>query len=347
MATITKYFVGGELEAFVQGSNASTTWTTAAGTYDPDFARGSVVLNTANGTEYIKIPLTSPQSVCWVSLQHYYQSHGLSGFSPGTVFQFFNSDSVALFRVQIIASSPVTQPTLQFQYWSGSAWTAIGAGLVVPTDARHKWDFNINSANSAGVLAAYADGILIGELTGDTSFVANSAVSEVRAYSSGVGGAASGAYISEVQILDVSTLGRRLATLGETANGTNVDWTGSVTDINEVGTFNDTNFIQSGTADQVSTFVTTDLSATAQTYNVSGLIIAGRALEGAVGPQNLKGAAVIGGTTYITADNVTGPFGLPTVFGYVWADFPDNPATGIDFTPAQINGIETGWKSLT
>ena len=345
MAAITKYFIGGELEAFVQGSHASTTWTTSGGYYDSDFARGAVYLNTHNSFGYILMPLTAPQTTCWVSFQALYSSNA---FTTVHYWSFFNNVGGELLRVIQIGGTPA-QPSMQFQYWSGAAWTAIGSGMVVPANARHKWDIQYLAAGSGGILRCYVDGLLMGSLTGNTSFISPAALSEVHLYTTDGGGVDGTVAISEAQVLDVSTLGRRLATLGETANGINTAWTGAYTDINEVGTFNDSNFIQSGTANQVSTFVTSDLSATAQTYNVSGLVIAGRALNGAVGPQNLNGACVIGGTTYITTNNVAGPFGLPTVFGYVWADFPNNPATGVDFTPTEINtaGFETGWKSIT
>lgn len=342
MAAITKYFVGGEVEAFVQGSHASTTWITTAGTYDSDFARGAVSLTAIDGS-YIRIPLTGPALSCWVSFQEWRHS-GLGGPESKTWHTFYNAGLTALYRLQGVGGTS-DQPLVQFQYWSGSAWVAIGNPMIVPTSALHKFDYQLTSDGATGVLSAYVDGVLMGTLSGNTAFVSPGSLSELHTFTTTFGSGQ--VAISECQILDVSTLGRRLATLGETANGVNTDWTGSYTDINEVGTYNDSNFIQSGTANQVSTFVTSDLSAVAQTYAVSGLVIAGRALEGAVGPQNLKGAVVVGGTTYISSANVTGPSGLPTVFGYVWADFPNNPATGIDFTPTQINGIETGWKSLT
>jgi hypothetical protein len=346
MAAITKYFVGGELEAFYQGSDAGTTWATDAGTYDGNFSRGAVKL-TSGGLAYINMPLTSPQLTCWISFQHYcIPSWVAGGGSSTTLFNFVNANLTPIYRLQIIDVSTPTQPVIQLQYWNGSSWlsaTGSSSSIVAPTNQLHKWDFFIHSDSSSGVLKAYMDGIPFANFSGNTQFVSPAPVAAVHMQQFVDVGTGT-IYVSEGQILDVSTLGRRLATLGEVSNGTNSQWTGSVTDINEVGTFNDSNFIQTGTANQVSTFVNSTLSSVAQQYVVSGLVVAGRILIGAVGPQNLKGAVVVSGTTYFSSANVAN---LLTSFGYTWADFPVNPATGLDWTVGQIDApIETGWQSL-
>jgi hypothetical protein len=335
MTVITKYFVGGEMEAFYQGAPAGLTWTTSAGTYDPNFSRGAVCISNSSNN-YIPVSFTSAQNTFWFSIQDYRNASGATQNEPW--FTFVDGSLSPWYRIMGVGGSNI-QPVIQMQYWSGSAWVAVaGIAIVAATSVLHKFDFYVD--NATGTLAAYMDGIPFANQTG----LPNHAIAQVQVNCTNTATFTFNA-ISECMCFDVSTLGRRLYTLGETANGTNSQWSGAYTDINEVGTFNDSNFIQTGTANQTSTFVTGTISSTpSQQYLVSGLVIAGRMLIGAVGPQNMKGAVVVGGTTYNSTNNVDN---LLTNFGYTWVDFPVNPNTGVDWTLANINaGIETGWKSL-
>lgn len=338
MTAITKYFVGGEVEAFYASGPAGLTWTTTAGQYDSNFSRGAVTVINPGSLIYIPATFATPTNTFWFSIQEF-RTTSSTNISSTTWIELVDNSLVPMYRVQGIGGI-LAQPVIQFQYWSGSAWVAApGTAIVCPQGVLHKFDFNID--NATGGVKAYMDGIPFASGTG----LPNHTISQVQLYS--VSGATfSTISYSECMCFDVSTLGRRLYTLGETANGTNSDWSGAYTDINEIGTFNDSNFIQTGTVNQTSTFVTSTISSTpSQQYLVSGLIIAGRLLIGAVGPQNLKGAVVVSGTTYDSTDDVAN---LLTVFGYSWADFPVNPNTGVDWTIGIINGgIETGWKSLT
>lgn len=353
--SVTKYFVGGEQEAFVSGSHASLGWSTAGGTFDADFARGSVTVADQVNTSYLRIPLTSAQSAFWTSLQHHisnYTSTVWSTSQSGTWISWHNASGTALFRLQGVGGS-VVQPQIQFQYWNGSAWVAVtAAAAVCPTDARHKIDVQLTIDNSVGVAAFYLDGVLVNSMSGDTLFGSPSSVSEVRVFTTGYSPttAYSRTHVSEVQILDVSTLGRRLATLA-ISTGTTDAWTpstgaDSVSTLDEAGSYSDTDYASSATANQVYTAVTSDLSATAQQYAIDSVVIAYRALRGATGPQNLQGVVRVGGTNYVSGVSVGN---LNTVMGYTWDAFDLNPATTAAWTPAQINtaGFETGAKSIT
>ncbi len=335
MSAITKYFVGGEVESVIAGSPAGLTWTTSAGYYDSNFSRGAIFI-TNNSNNYIPINLTSAQTSFWFSIQDWRLNSGNQQGVPW--FTFVDNTLTPYYRIMGI-NGTFAQPVIQMQYWNGSSWIGVaGTAIVAPTATLHKFDFHVDQAT--GTLAAYMDGIPFAS----QASLPNHAIAQVRVEIC-QGATFTTTAISEIMCFDVSTLGRRLYTLGETANGTNSQWTGAYTDINEIGTFNDANFIQTGSNNQTSTFVTSTIdSVAAQQYLVSGLIIAGRMLIGAVGPQNMKGSVVVGGTTYNSTNNVAN---LLTNFGYTWADFPVNPNTGVDWTVAGINaGIETGWESL-
>lgn len=343
MTAITYYFVGGEREAFIAGSNSAITWTTTAGWFDANFSRGGVRLaTTVTSSIYIDCPLSSPQVECYCGLMARIDA-GVNGPNSANYFTFVNTSLVSMYRVMGI-SGTTTQPLVQFQYWSGSAWVAIGPGRVIPTDILHKWDFEFFIDDSAGFARCYVDGVLLGELTGDTKFITPYEISEMRIHPP-ANAAITGVTVSEVMILDTPTLGRRLATLAITGAGaTNTLTTGTYADFDDVGTYSDTDFGSSDAAGQLVTAVTSDLSAVAQTYLVDGVVLAYRAQKGGTGPQNLKGVIRIGGTDYESASAVPT---LATSFGYTWIDYATNPATSSDFTPTEINtaGFETGYKS--
>lgn len=346
----TYYFVGGEREAFIAGSDAAISWTTTSGRYDTDFSRGGVRLASSTSSSiYIDIPLNTPQLECYLGLMSFIDS-GANGPNQRNHFVFVNVALTQLYRVMGIGGT-TTQPLLQWQKWNGSAWVGDGAGRIIPADIIHKWDFEFLQDDTVGFARAYCDGVLLGEFSGDTKLVSPYEISACHAHPPVTSGATTGHTVSEVRWRDVTTLGRRLATLYLTGAGaTNTFTAGAVTDIDEAGIYADTDIISSDTADQLYTGVTSDLSTTAQTYLVEDVLIAYRALIGGTGPQNMKGVVRIGGTDYLSPNNVDGIYGgLVTAMSYIWAHFPENPATTNPFTPAEINtaGFETGAKSLT
>lgn len=345
------YFVGGELEAFWAGSHSATTWSTTSGYYDPSFSRGAVILQVSDDTSYFHAPLTSSQTSCWVSFQQNRGGAWVSGSvapNNSTWFTFVNSAGTPLYRLQGVGGS-IAQPYIQMQRWNGTAWDAgTGTSLIAPINTLLKFDFKFVLATSGGDVQAWCNGVLVNEIIGNTAPVTPANIADVRfqCTSDGYGGAYGWVAISECQIMDLSTLGRRLATLGITAAGSNSAWTGGYTTVNKVGTFNDATYMQSGTAGQVSTFATGTLSTAASQYAVSGVVLAYRCLEGAVGPQNMQGAVRVGSTNYFTS-NIANP-ALTTVFNYTWAYFTQNPATTAAWLPTDINaGIETGAQSIT
>ena len=345
------YFVGGEREAFIAGSDASIAWTTTAGRYDADFSRGGVrIASAASSSIYIDAPLTTPQLECYLGLMSCIDV-AATGPQSQNHFTFVNASLTKLYRVMGIGETP-TQPLLQWQQWNGTAWVGAGSGRVIPANIIHKWDFEFFQDDSAGFARAYCDGVLLGEFTGDTKLVSPYEIASCHAHPPAIAaGGTTGHTVSEVRWRDETTLGRRLATLNLTGAGaTNTFTSGTVADIDEAGVYADTDIISSDTDDQLYTGVTSDLSTTAQTYLVEDVLIAYRALKGGTGPQNMKGVVRIGGTDYPSPNNVDGIYGgLVTAMSYIWAHFPENPATTSPFTPAEINtaGFETGAKSLT
>lgn len=350
MTAINYYFCGGELEAFSKYSHSSTTSSTTSDRFDSNFARCAVGLEVDSSTAYISSRLSAAQTDCWYSVRHFYRPSNVGvGMAHSEVWMMMvDGDGIGVCRV-IGAGGTPAQPLIRFQYWSGVAWTNTGSLIVCPTTALHRFDFRLLMHNSAGVLGCYLDDTLLGELTGDTIFNSAGSVLEMRyyiAWVSGSGGGSTYPWISEVFCQDITTRRRRLATLSITGAGATNSWGGSYADIDDLGTYSDTDFVDSDTANEVSTYVASDLSAAAQVYSVDAVVLGYRAKIGATGPQNIKGVLRIGGTDYPSSANVSGLVGE---YGYVISPFTTNPATAGEFTAAEINtaGFEVGLKSIT
>jgi hypothetical protein len=350
MSAANYYFVGGEREAFIKYSDAGIAWSTTSGTYDSNFSRGSVKLDGGTApTRYIATRLSAAQTECWHSFRRYHEprSSSTGGMDTSSAVEWLDSNLTPIFRIKGVGGTAYN-PLIQAQYWNGTTWVAAGDPEICPANIMHKFDLYHDILDAAGTVRWYLDGRMIGELTGDTKFTADGDVREVRNLVSGSDGAGGIIYLSEWIARDLTTLGRRLATLPITGAGAGNAWTsGTYADLDEAGTYSDTDYMASETADQVATFVTTDLSATAALYDVEDVINAFRAQIGGTGPQNLKGAVRVGGTNYFSPANVAPS--LVTDMDYAWAVHPENPATTAAWTAAEINtaGFETGLKSIT
>lgn len=348
MSAATYYFVGGEREAFIKYSDASIAWSTTSGTYDSSFARGSVKLAGGSSiTRYIAARLSAAQAECWHSFRRYHEIDTNQGMDGSASIQWLDASLTPIFRIMGVGGTDFN-PLIEAQYWNGTTWVSAGDPEVCPGNIMHKFDLYHDIANSGGTVQWYLDGRMIGEITGDTQFTADGNVREVRNLTSGVNGAAGTIYVSEWIARDLTTLGRRLATLPITGAGAGNAWTsGVVGDIDDNGVFTDADYMASEVANQEATFVTTDLSVTATQYDVEDVINAFRAQIGGVGPQDLKGLVRVSGANYASPANVTPS--LVTDFDYAWAVHPENPATTNDWTAAEINtaGFETGLKSIT
>jgi len=351
VSAATYFFVGGEREAFVKASLATVSWTTTSGCYDPNFSRGAVIISgsgSGSSQTYAAARLSSAQDDFWFTVRHRYDAghYLVTAHTSSPWIELVDSDFVPIFRVMGVGGTYLL-PLVRFEYWSGSAWIAAGDPEVAPIGAMHKFDFEVVLDNAAGAVRCYYDGHLLGEKTGDTIFTTAADVREVRFNIKSSAGSSNSACFSEVFCRDLSTLGRRLATLAITGAGAGNAWDlGGYADIDEVGTFSDADYMASETADQEASFVTGDLSATAATYAVEDVINAFRMQIGAVGPQTLKGLVRVGGTNYASPADVT-PAPV-TDMDYVWAVHPENPATTDPWQASEINtvGFETGLKSI-
>lgn len=281
---MTVLFLGGEEESF-NTRIGDVDFSSLGGTFNPAFARGAMYLQ--QGTDPIigndfdvssevwfhfdmRVFATKTEAV--MQLQ--------SGVNP--VLRFFNLGG---------ANSEIA-----FQYFNGSIWVSIAEDIALGITILYVFDIRckINAVN--GVFALYRDNEFVASFVGDTTL----AVSAVDNFFF-QGFVNNEVYVSQVAVKTTSTLNMKVGTYGIDADGTDQEWTGDFTDIDEVGLFNDTDFIDSDTNDEVSTFTGT-FPATPTDFTIEAFGLSARMSRGTTGPQNIQFVTRSGGTVFPSAN---------------------------------------------
>lgn len=325
-------FAGGEWESFTP-SSGTPDWTTTSATYDSNFARGAIRMGGSSSPTYAYASLPSAVSECWFHCE-FYRTNATSG---STVWQASTATGQGILRLQMVTATPAT-----LQYWNGTAWTTISV-VNLATSALLQLDIHMRIADTGGVFEVFVNGVQVAVYTGDTNLFSGSQIKTI-ALGATYDGIASAQW-SQVIVTDTDdTRAMKLATLGPNADGALTEWTGGYTDVDEVGIYNDGDYISSGTPNQVELFGMSDLSATAATLDVIAFVMAGRGRKGAAGPQNVQAAVRTSGVDYFSGNLP----GLNPVFSplaqTVW---PVNPSTSLPWSTSDINGIQAGFKSIS
>lgn len=245
-----------------------------------------------------------------------------------------------------------------WEYWDGAAFqelTRFGGNTAAhsfrPTsNVLHSIDVHFIVAND-GLVNFYVDGVRRGGFSGDTLNTGFTQVDTLLIQNPGSLGSSTSLTVTEVIVATEDTRGMRLFTSYPTANGTNTAWTGTFSNADKDNPqLNDTDFIYSGTANQVETYAMADLSAVADNLVPKAVVTCVRAHVGPAGPQNLQ-HVIRSGTTDYPSSNVTYTNGTaladavpigPTMV--VWTTDPDTAAA---WTTSGVNAIEVGVKSIT
>lgn len=210
--------------------------------------------------------------------------------------------------------------SMQLQGFKNNAWTNIGPLVTfgLTRDDLHSVDLHVK-AQADGVCELFIKGVLIIAESGDFTYLAG--INNVRFYGA-AGNTSYSGYYSQLIVADEKTIGWKLAVNAATAAGSNSEWSGSFTDINEIGV-NDGTVITGQTAGAVSTF-----ARAARTipdgFKVKELVVLARARLGdATGAQNAQPVIRVGSTNY-----AGDAFNLTAGYKNHRGSFPLNPATG-------------------
>lgn len=309
-----------------------------AGTTRSDYGGGFSV---TNYTDYFQ----SPQQTARTSGAVGFTRRIATGYTSGnTLGSALNSSGVEGLRIRSIGARQ-----FQLQYWNGASYTGIGSGITVPGGATDQYRFVVDFTGLGGAGGTLQFRVVLesGEaIVGDESATGLNLTSVVnvdrlRLYCGAQSGATYG--VSEWFIKDGSGLTAYVYNNKITGNGTDVDGTGSYTDMD------DTN-ISTPDVDFVSLSASGNRrSAKAPARNFGGRAVKGvgfgtRLRRGATGPTQIKAYLTIGGTRYYWGGGAGTAVTLTTVYTDYWFGWELDPSTGVAWTAAnaQSANLEFG-----
>ena len=329
-------FAAAEAEAFAVTGTAEMYGLTTE--VDTDFVRNAITL--ASGAT--ATCTFTAQTAGWAHMRVQFPT--LSANFLGAPIQLIDSGTAQVVLQLDEDGVSGTQGQFNLEYWNGSALTEILASdFPLFANILYTFDFHWVIDDVSGLFEWYVDGVLVAQYTGDTLHTGFTQIDTLTLTQHGTGtGSANGVSFSEIIVATEDTRPLRVHGMYATAAGTNTAWTGDNTAVDEA-TFDDTDFIESGTADQKESYACTDLSAVADNFSVRAVALNARALRDTTGPQNMELLVRSGGTDY-TSGNVSGLTTSFAPFSYIWAT---DPATAAAWTTSGVNAAEIGVVSRT
>jgi hypothetical protein len=327
--TTQPLYFGGEMDAFLP-SDSSVVETTTGGTYDATYSRCSIVVSQGSSLKSIQFP--SQTGGVYFNFCVFYQPN-INASAPNEIFYILDNTGAVVFKVSFLFNGLYVY-LVRMYYYNGSGYTQIGNGVNVGYLTLNYFTIYVNKTTGTATLyvgGSQQDTGTVGSFPSITNFAQAQYYNQPSVVNVSI-------YWSQLFASISPTLGQRLYTLVEDTNGAAQDWTGAVTDINEL-VFNDATGITSASVNQVSTYYKNGLSTSGV---VLGIGTSARFNIGATGPQNIQNVLRVSGTNY-TSPSTLGTTGFAPA-QYMWMT---NPATSTAWTNATANTIEWGVKSIT
>lgn len=321
-------WVGHEAECYTIETGANTEIVDAS---EAGYERTGFRIGRGGGQSHSR-PDFAAQNEIW------HRFRNKDNFSPGEViWAIEKADGTKVARITATGFSG----PLQYQVSSdGVAFTNVGAtfagagdGAVGRFDVHHRGTVDGHVEVYYGVPGGQ---VKVVDVTGDYS--ASSAIVRIYHGANTVGGGFDTDVAGEV-VQTTPTLSTTSEVKPPTAQGADVDGTGTFADVDEIS-YSDVDFIVLPAIGNHQSF--TSAARTLTQVVVSGVTLSCRAWYEAGGPTSIKPYLTIAGVRHY------GPaFALDLVaLGYQYT-FLTNPATGVAFTTAEANaaGLEWGWEA--
>lgn len=334
---MTIAFMGGEMSAFLP-SDSTPIEKTSGGVYvfpyDAAFSRcGMQVV----GVSYVDTPQFAALTEVWTHISLNHRSD-----SPAATLSYYpvvwlNASDVESVRLKHVTGGG---ETISFEYWTGAAWAAAGSAVTLPlTSAMQTLDIRILCNTASGNVSLYVAGTE--RINASVDLSGTVSIRKMRVTGGTAGGFSGETRFSQVIIANASTIGYRLGTCYPSAAGATSSWTGAYTDIDET-LYDDADFINSASANQISTFAQTSIAALTG-YTVRAVAVTARAKRGSSGPANIRMALRASGTDYFSASDIALGLGYTPV-QTIWET---NPATSAAWVNTAISTLQPGAKSIT
>jgi hypothetical protein len=300
---------------------------TTAGRYQSAYSR--VANQGAQGVSYSETKdLDTPITSGWVS---FYYLSTYPDDDNQINWYILNSSGAGVWRMY----PPVTQNSMQCQYYNGSTWVAVGPNFTMSSSNLQKYDIEF-SFGSPGTFTLYQDGVAV--VSGP---LGNYDFSKMRFSNSDA--STNTGHMSQYIVDDTdSTLGYVVETEAPTANGLDaVDGVGTYTDVDEA-VLNTGDFVIMDTNAQKRSF--TGPARTGSRTVIKGVTASARLIEAGGGVTNARFYLVIAATRYYSPSFAVGT--TWSGYQYIWTT---NPATGLawDGADSDVSSLEWGVEALT
>lgn len=319
---------GMDLWEGITGSPSVSSAQAHTGTYALRTGVGSVI-------DYVTKSIAALSTI-YFKFSFYLTAVGSSG---GGIFQL--SDSVGAQISLFISASRY----LELRRGSPSG-TTLGTSLnPIPMNTWCLIEGKITIANTGGIGQIKLNGALEIDYTGDTQYQTGNTATRVMLGSICLGGANMTAqYTDDLVLDDAAWIGdTKIQGLRVSGAGAAAQWTPSAGAnyecVDEVPAA-DADYVSTTAADQLDLFAATDPEGAIA--NIRCVQVQARVVkEGSPMPQNIQMACRTGGGNYFSS-SLAMPAGVPKSVCKVWEN---NPNTGAAWTPAEVSGLEIGYKS--
>lgn len=332
-------FAGGRIGSL--RTTGAPTEITTAGRFDAAYADCAIDLTSATGTilsaDFKTSALADDQAVVGETLFVHFETYGSTTATAGRQpLIIYDTAGYPWLAIQVVSNG-----NFQFYYNTGTgaapAWTALAGTAFVYTGALTTYDIALK-LGSPHTLSFAVNGTanFTVTFTQDLFTTARRVDFREQANSTSIH-----MYLSQIICTaDMSTIGGKLKTLRPTAAGTYSQWTGAVTDVNEAVN-SDTTTNSTTAAGQKQTYALADVTVPVG-YAIAGVWHWCRAKSDGANPSNIKSLLRAGGVDYLAAANMVG---MGLAYGPVGQRYDTDPATGLGWTQAGVNGLEIGYQS--
>jgi len=215
--------------------------------------------------------------------------------------------------------------------------TTSGGFSILPTSP-DQFTMNYNYSTS-GSLVMYVNGNQIFSFTGDVTTDGLTALGGSY-HGSYLNGGAENCSYSEVVVVDTDARNVALVTSEGAGPGTLDQWTGAVTNVNEIQV-NDTNFDTTAVSGSVQRYAMSAIGT--GNFTIVGKVTSLRCTQGTGLLSHIAQAELINGTPVVGSAQA-----FPPAFQEVLFIEQVNPVTGVAFTQGDINGArESGYQATT
>jgi hypothetical protein len=251
------------------------------------------------------------------------------GYPSGSVTMLTMVSDADVEAIKILYNRGTQLVTVQ--YHNGTTYVTAGT-LTVNMETVQDVDMHVVCNSGSGSFEMWFSGTKRVDATG-LNLASTAAINKVRVY-----GANYAPRLSQFIASNEPMIGWRLATYYPSGAGSDTAFNGSYTGIDEA-VFNDADFINSDTANDVSTFTLTGPALTG--YVVRAVAVTARAKCGLSGPQNIQMVLRSGGANYV-GDTEAVDVGYGG-YCHVWET---DPATSAAWQNSAIASIQAGVKAI-